>query len=118
MTQTKLFDIMELYGSKGSAPVDLSDFTCWRVGKGARKQSTPQYGANMPHAVTRNCMIVVLLLLTADSSPRVLAWGLACMLLSYNSHFWRQHKDMAPNQHLLLHLLRPTHHLQLLVELR
>ena len=67
MTQTKLFDIMELYGSKGSAPVDLSDFTCWRVGKGARKQSTPQYGANTSHAVMRNCMIVVLLL-TTDSS--------------------------------------------------
>lgn len=59
MTQTKLFDIMELYGSKGSAPVDLSDFTCWSVGKGARKQRTPQYGANASHAVMRACMMVV-----------------------------------------------------------
>jgi len=39
--------------------VDLSDFTCWSVGKGARKQSTPQYGANASHAVMRNCMIVM-----------------------------------------------------------
>ena len=94
---------MELYGSKGSAPVDLSDFTRWSVGKGARKQSTPQYGANASHAVMRNCMIVVLLLLTADSSPScsvgVGDYSASCvMLLSNNSHFWRQHKDMAPNQ--------------------
>jgi hypothetical protein len=55
--------------------VDLSDFTCWSVGKGARKQSTPQYGANTSHAVMRNCIIVVLLLLTADSSATTKFYG-------------------------------------------
>jgi len=35
--------------------VDLSFVTWRRVGMGARKQSTPQYGARVPHRAKKDC---------------------------------------------------------------
>ena len=38
--------------------MDLSRATSRIVGIGARKQSTPQYGARVPHRARRDCIMV------------------------------------------------------------
>jgi hypothetical protein len=51
ITHMKLLDTIDEYGSKGVMPVVLSRAICRIVGKGAREQSTPVYGANVRHAL-------------------------------------------------------------------
>jgi len=52
--------------------VDLSRATSRIVGIGARKQSTPQYGARVPHRVRRDC-IMVAVAVASESQERFVA---------------------------------------------
>lgn len=54
MTHTKLFATMLEYGSNGNFPTVFSREICFIVGNGARKQTTPQYGAIISQRLTKD----------------------------------------------------------------
>ena len=65
--------------------MDLSRATSRIVGIGARKQSTPQYGARVPHRVRRDCIMVAV---ASESQERFVACSF--------HNFMRSHRCREP----------------------